>query len=139
MPIDKTHYALEGLPASDLATELKSMEDLYAAAIGPFHWRQRLRIAREQVLVLALRLAEIDNRQVADRIQAEKYVEFIRLMGEPALLGRFLRAEFPTTFERMSQEELIEQIGNHAITRRMRLTEIAMHILGELKAGRKVN
>jgi len=137
--IDKTRDSIKGLPESDTARKLTELETLYHNASKVFGTAERLRLVREQVRVLAVALAAEQNRQVADRIQAEKYVDFIRLMGEPALLGRFLRAEFPTTFERMAQEELIEQIGNHAITRRMRLTEIAMHILGELKAGRKVN
>lgn len=142
--IDKTHQAIEGLPPSDVAEKLTAIEKLIQRRANFFQTGERLRLAREQVRMLALALAQLVNFQNADRIQAEKYQEFIRLMGEPALLGRFLRENFPNTFETMSQEQVTETVaaaggGSREILRRTRLTEIAMYILGELKAGRKVN
>lgn len=142
--IDKTQKAIEGLPPSPLADKLTAIEKLYSEKSSFMHVGERLRLAREQVGMLALALAQAENAQTADRIQAEKYQEFIKLMGEPAHLGRFLRANWPNTFETMSEQQVTESVAgpggtNREILRRTRLTEIAMYILTELKAGRKVN
>jgi hypothetical protein len=128
---DPAGFALEGMPVSGLATALMALEKLYKQqSDGPFllrpiRQRRAIRILREQIHMLALEYARLQNSRSAAEQQAELYKDFVKVIGIPREFAMFLKEHFPNTWVELSENGLPH-------------TRIAEQIMLRLKDGKPV-
>jgi hypothetical protein len=97
-------------PTSDFGKQLGAFETQRAAVMKqPANLKNaftRIQILQDELSLMALELARVLSEQNAQKIQADKYQDFLKTCGDPTYFGRWMFENFKNDWVQLREQGL---------------------------------